>query len=74
MNIFSFIFLSKEQVIQILSKEYDKIRVYFVYIPKMNLEFENPLVSKPKIVFLEIRKGLHLNPKLFIQVPPPNTI
>jgi len=62
MNPFSLLFLSKEEVLCIVAKESDKIRVYSTYIPKMNLNIDNPKLSKAKNDFTEVRRSLHINP------------
>jgi len=73
MNPFSLLFLSIE-VARIVARENDKTRVYFAYIPKMNVATDNPKISQSKIDFLEVIRSLHINPKLSIQAPPPNAI
>lgn len=40
----------------------------------MNLNLENPRMSKSKINFPKVRKSLQINYGLSIQTPPPNTI
>lgn len=58
MNPCSLLFLSKEEVLQVVAKENDKTRVYSTYNPKMNLEFENPKISKYNINIPKIQKSL----------------
>lgn len=74
MNPFYLLFLSIKEVLHIVAKENDKIRVFFVYIPKMNLDNDNHKLSKAKNDFLEVQGSLHINPKLSIQIPPPNAM
>lgn len=73
MNLFLLLFVPLEEAPQIVSKQHDKTRVYFAYIPKMNLNIQNRKLSKSEINFLEIRRSLQTNPNLSIYIPP-NTI
>lgn len=49
MNPFSLLFIPLKEALQIVAKEHDKTRVYSTYIPKMDLNLENPKISKSKI-------------------------
>lgn len=40
----------------------------------MDLDINNPPISKSKITFLKIRLSLQINPNLVVQVPLPNTV
>jgi len=74
MNPFSLLFLSTKEVLQIVAKEQDKTRACFAYIPKMDLNPDNAIVSKSKVQFSKVRRSLRINPKLSIQISPPRTI
>jgi len=49
MNPFSLLFLSIEELLKIVAKEQDKTRVYSTSIPKMDLNIDNPTISKSKV-------------------------
>lgn len=74
MNSFLLLFLCKEEVLRIVAKKYDNTNVYSSYIPKMNLDIENPRVSRLNINFLEFRQSLCTNPDMAIIISPPNTM
>lgn len=70
MNPFLLLFLSKEEVIQIVAKQQDQTRICSSYILKMDLTLDNPPIFKSKVYFLKVRKSIHINPELSIQIPP----
>lgn len=74
MNPFSLLFLSIEEVLRIVTKKNDRTRVYFAYIPKINIDNDNPLLSKAKNDFSKVQRSLYIKPKLSVQIPPPNTM
>lgn len=70
MNLFSLLSIRLEKALRIIAKEQDKNRVCFSYIPKMDLNLDNPKVSKSIVQFSELRRSFLHNPNLFIKLPP----
>ena len=54
MNLLSLLFIPLYEDLHIVAKEYDKTKVCSTYLPKMDLNTENPKMSKSKLQFNEI--------------------
>lgn len=69
MNPFLLLFVPLEEALKIISKQHDKIKFCYAYIPKMNLNSKNPKMHKLKIKFLKVRKNLRINLGFSVQIP-----
>lgn len=72
MNPFSLLFIPLPKALQIITRESNKIRVCSTYIEKMDLNIENPKVSKGKVHFNDIQRNVRHNLDLPLQEPHPN--
>lgn len=62
MNLFMLLYLPLLEVRRIIAREYDKIKIFFAYISKMNLIDDQPRNLRGKVYFNEVRKVLGLIP------------
>lgn len=67
MNLFMSLPLPLPEVLRIIDRENDKTRVYFVYIPNMNLIEEQSRHPKGKAYFNEVIKHLRVNLDWYLQ-------
>jgi len=72
MNPFALLSLPLPEVLRVIAKESDKIRVFYAYITKLNLNEEQPRVFRSKVHFNEIQRSIRENPDLPMQELDPS--
>ena len=69
MSLFLVLFIPLHEALQVITRENDKTRVYSTYVQNMNLNVENPMVSKGKVHFSDIQRSVRHNLDIPLQEP-----
>jgi len=64
MNPFSLLCIPLPKALRIIARENDKTKVCSTYVEKMDLNVENPKLSKGKVHFNDVRRSIRHNPDL----------